>query len=330
MPPQVLIIGIVVVVAIVLVVFAVTIRSRQRNELEDRLGRYSDVNYIDDNKLKLAEADAPQQDKKKESALAIRLDSLIAGQDFAKNIKQQLARADLNLTVTEYIALHFIAMLGLAAVGFLLTGGQIIFVILGGGVGLFVPRLYISNLQATRLKKFEQQLPDVLSLWVNALRSGYSNMQSLEAIAREAPPPAAGEIRRVVLEVQIGISQEEALDHLLTRMPSDDLDLIITAINIQREVGGNLAEILDVIGHTIRERIKLKGEIQVLTAQGRITGWIISLLPIALAVFLAITQQDYMGRLLSNRSCGWPMLGIGLGMIGMGAAVIQKVVDIEI
>jgi tight adherence protein B len=329
MSPLVIILGIVVVVVVVLVVFALTIRSRQRNELEDRLGRYSDVNYIDD-KLKAAEAESQQPEKKKESALAVRLDSMMASQDFAKNIKQQLARADLNLTVTEYIALHFVAMLGLAIAAFFLTGGQIIWVILAGGVGLFLPRLYISNLQATRLKKFEQQLPDVLGLWVNALRSGYSNMQSLEAIGREAPPPANGEIRRVVLEVQIGISQEDALDHLLTRMPSDDLDLIITAINIQREVGGNLAEILDVISHTIRERIKLKGEIMVLTAQGRITGWIISLLPILLAAFLACTQPDYMGRMLNNRGCGWPMLGIGLGMIGMGAAVIQKVVDIEI
>jgi len=113
-------------------------------------------------------------------------------------------------------------------------------------------------------------------------------------------------------------------------MPSDDLDLIITAVNIQREVGGNLAEILEIISHTIRERIKLKGEVRVLTSQGRITGYVIGGLPIALALFLLVINPSYVGLLFSNRLCGWPMLGIGLGLIGMGTAVIQKIVDIEI
>jgi tight adherence protein B len=112
-------------------------------------------------------------------------------------------------------------------------------------------------------------------------------------------------------------------------MTSDDLDLIVTAVNIQREVGGNLAEILDVIGHTIRDRIKLKGEIRVLTSQGRYTGYLISGLPIVLALFLMVINPNYMGGLFENRMCGWPMLGIGLGLIGMGTAAIQRIVDID-
>jgi tight adherence protein B len=328
-PPElvpVVVIGIVALVAVVLLVAALGIRKQQQSELEDRLGRYSDVQYVD-----VALEKEKTDDKPKENALALRLDNLMAGQDFAKNYKNQLSRADLKLTVTEYMALHVVAVLGVAVLMyFILAPGQLIWMILGGGLGFFLPGVYLSYLQSSRLKKFENQLPDILSLWVNALRSGYSNMQSLEAIAREAPAPASGEFRRVVVEVQLGIPQEEALDHLLTRMPSDDLDLIVTAINVQREVGGNLAEILEVIGHTIRERIKLKGEIAVLTAQGRITGWLISLLPIALGAFLLCTQPNYMGRLVENRGCGWPMIGIGLGMIGMGAAVIQKIVDIDI
>jgi tight adherence protein B len=173
-------------------------------------------------------------------------------------------------------------------------------------------------------------LPDILGLWVNSLRSGYSVLQALEAISREAPEPSANEIKRVVQEVQLGISMEDALAHLLTRMPSDDLDLIVTAVNIQREVGGNLAEILEVIGHTIRERIKLKGEIRVLTSQGRYTGYLISGLPIILALFLMVINPDYMGRMFADRFCGWPMIGIGLGLIGIGTAIIQKIVDIEL
>ncbi len=107
--------------------------------------------------------------------------------------------------------------------------------------------------------------------------------------------PTAIEFRRVVQEVQLGIPMEDALEHLLGRMPSEDLDLVNTAVNIQREVGGNLAEILDSIAHTIRDRIKLKGEIRVLTSQGRITGWVISMLPIILTIFLYIVSPCYMG-----------------------------------
>jgi tight adherence protein B len=137
-------------------------------------------------------------------------------------------------------------------------------------------------------------------------------------------------LERVVQEVQLGIDMDDALAHLLERVESDDLDLVITAVNIQREVGGNLSEILEVIGGTIRERIKLKGEIRVLTSQGRITGLIISFLPIGLAFFLNAINPGYMGLMFENRVCGWPMIGAGLALIGIGSAIIQKIVDIEI
>ena len=133
----------------------------------------------------------------------------------------------------------------------------------------------------------------------------------------------------MVQEVQLGIPMEDALAHLISRLPSEDMDLVVTAVNIQREVGGNLAEILDSIGHTIRERIKLKGEVRVLTSQGRITGWVISMMPILLTLLLMVISPDYMGGMVENRMCGWPMLGCGLGLIGTGAAVIQKIVNID-
>ncbi len=122
---------------------------------------------------------------------------------------------------------------------------------------------------------------------------------------------------------------EDALQHILDRIDSEDLDLVVTAVNIQREVGGNLAEILDVIAHTVRERIKLKGEIRVLTSQGRITGYIIAFLPIGLAGLLLVLNPKYMGGLFNDRTCGWPMLGIGLGLIALGTFAIQRIVDID-
>jgi tight adherence protein B len=197
-------------------------------------------------------------------------------------------------------------------------------------VGFFAPRIYVSRATSQRLIKFEQQLPDTLGLWVNALRSGYSVLQAMEAISKDAPEPTATEFKRVVQEVSLGIDLEDALEHLLGRVESEDLDLVVTAVNIQREVGGNLAEILEVISHTIRERIKLKGEIRVMTSQGRITGYLISGLPIILALFLLTIQPDFMSPMFENRLCGWPMLGAGLALIGIGTAIIQKIVNIEI
>jgi tight adherence protein B len=273
----------------------------------------------------------PVEKGDKRSALAEQLDKALNERSFGKKWRIQLLRANMKLTVAEFAALHVIAMVGFFTVGyFVLFGQQLVMGIISAVAGFFAPRLYLSFATGKRLKQFESQLADTISLWVNALRSGYSVPQAMEAIGRDAPEPTATEFKRVVQEMQIGIPMPQALDHMLERVESEDLDLIVTAVNIQREVGGNLAEILDVIGHTVRERIKLKGEIQVLTAQGRITGYLISFLPIVLALFLYSINPDYMGNLFENRTCGWPLLGVGLTLIGIGAAVINKIVDIDI
>jgi len=319
-----ILLGGIAVAIVILIVAAVSIRGQRGSVVEERLGRYTDVGSF----ITIPEEDT--KDKKKEpSALTERIEGLLQNRNFATKWRTSLARADLKLTVTEFLALHVIASFGLALVSFFLWDNIVLTIVLGG-VGLFLPRLYVNFKQGKRLIAFEQQLADILGLWVNSLRSGYSVLQALESISREAPDPAAMELRRVVQEVQLGIPMDESLAHLLSRMPSDDLDLVITAVNIQREVGGNLAEILEIISHTIRERVKLKGEVRVLTSQGRVTGYLIGGLPILLALFLAIINPDYVGKLFSNRLCGWPMIAIGLGMIGLGTALIQKIVDIEI
>jgi tight adherence protein B len=272
-----------------------------------------------------------QQEKEKRSALTEQVDKVVSRTKFGERWRVQLARADLKLTVGEYLAFHIITTLGLGLLTFfVLAPQQPIQTLIAAGIGFFIPRIYVGMKQARRLKAFEQQLPDTLSLWVNSQRAGYSVMQALEAISREAPQPSAGEIKRVVQEVQIGIPMAQAFDHLLSRMPSEDLDLCITAVNINREVGGNLADVLETIAHTIRERIKIKGEIRVLTAQGRLTGYLISGLPIALGIILTLINPVYMGNLFNHRGCGWPMIAVSLGMIGIGMSVIQRIVDIEI
>lgn len=316
-----------VLALIILVVGVNSLRSQQRKEVEERLGRYAASAEYGSLLAEFQELQQPDAEAER-NRLAKRLDDALADRGFAQKWRRQLSRADLKLTVTEFMALHVISGIGTFLVGTALFQS----VILGGvaGIaGIFFPRFYVAYKQGQRLRRFEQQLPDTLSLWVNALRSGYAVLQAMEAIAKESPAPTSTEFRRVVMEVQLGIPMETALDHLLERVPSDDLDLVNTAVNIQREVGGNLAEILDSIAYTIRDRIRLKGEIGVLTAQGRITGWLISLLPIGLTLFLYVVSPGYMGRLVENRMCGWPMLGCGLGMIGTGAAIIQRIVDIK-
>lgn len=317
------------VVAVGVIIFGVISVRSERDLVEERLGRYEEgyQAFVD-----LEETDDKDKKGKDDQGKAMEvIDKAIAKRPFAQKWRQQLARADIKLTVAEYAALHVIAPVVFFGVGyFVLFRDDLIMSLVSGFIGFFAPRIYVSRATSKRLMRFEQQLPDTLGLWVNALRSGFSVMQAMEAISRDAPEPTTTEFKRVVQEVQLGIDVEDALAHLLARVESEDLDLVVTAVNIQREVGGNLAEILETISHTIRERIKLKGEIRVLTSQGRITGYLISLLPIAVALLLSLIQPGFMNPMFENRGCGWPMLGIGLALIGMGMAAIQKIVNIEI
>jgi tight adherence protein B len=273
----------------------------------------------------------------REEAVADRLDRSIANRGFSVKIKTRLAKADLKLRVTEYIAFQILAAAIVAGAIYLLLGESVVLAVVGGFFGLFIPGFYTNFAARKRMNAFDNQLSDTLNLWVNALRSGYSVLQGMEAIATELPAPVSVEFERVVQEVRLGLSVSQALENMLRRVPSEDLDLVITAVNIQREVGGNLAEVLDTISYTIRERVRIKGEIRTLTAQGRLSGWIISLLPVALGFILYIINPEYIGQLLVREEpfvlsipCGWIVISVGLLMMVIGMVAIQKIVDIEV
>jgi tight adherence protein B len=208
--------------------------------------------------------------------------------------------------------------------------------IIGAIIGLFLPRFYVKRQQTVRLNKFNDQLSDMLNLMVNGLRAGYSTMQALEAVSRELPPPISTEFHRVVQEMQIGIPMEKALDNLLRRIPSDDLDFVVTAINVQREVGGNLSEILDNISFTIRERVRIKGEIRVMTAQVRTSGIVLSLIPVFLGLALWFISPEYIGTFFADNSimpqpmCGIIAVSTIVIMIALGYFVMAKIADIEV
>jgi tight adherence protein B len=166
---------------------------------------------------------------------------------------------------------------------------------------------------------------------VNGLRAGYSTMQAMEAVSREMPAPISDEFRRVVQEMQLGIPMEVSLENLLRRIPSQDLDFMVTAINVQREVGGNLSEILDTISFTIRERIRIKGDIQTLTAQVRTSGTVLSLIPVGLTVVLWFLNPDY---LLSLQDGGvYCVVGVIVAVVSLitiGYVIMMKIADIEV
>jgi tight adherence protein B len=266
-----------------------------------------------------------------------KLDAVVAKGKQGSQIARDLARADLKLTVTEFIGMKILAavvgaLFG-AFVGRASYQAMVISALVGGVLFSFGPNLYVTFAARRRIKAFNNQLGDGITLMANSLRSGYSFLQSMDLVSREAPAPMSSEFRRVVQEIGLGLSTEEALANLMRRVPSDDLDLLITAVNIQHEVGGNLAQILETIGHTIRERVRIKGEIQVLTAQGRISAYVITALPIVLAIGITVINPEYMAPMFKfglppDAWCCLPVTSLVMIIIGFFA--IMKIVDIEV
>ncbi len=295
-----------------------------------------DRTLVDDRLNKYLEEEQKQEPKESKTALTEWVNKRVEKSSFGEKIARQLARADLKFKPGEYIALYVIAILGTSFVAFFAGGHQGIQGLVSAGIGavggFFLPGWYVRRQQSKRLVKFNDQLPDMLNLMVNGLRAGYSTLQAMEAVSKELPPPIADEFRRVVQEMQLGIPMERALDNLLRRIPSADLDFLVTAINVQREVGGNLAEIMDVISFTIRERIRIKGEIRVMTSQAMYSGKILALMPIGLMLILWFLNRSYVMEFFSgeNLVCGSIALGIAGVLIVVGYVTMTKIANIEV
>lgn len=308
-------------IVLVLLIIGVIITSRSdRTMVEERLGKY------------LEEEKAKGPKSASSTVLTEWVNKRVEKSSIGERIARDLARADLKLKPGEYIALYVITTLGGALVAFMLGGRQFVSALIGAGLGALIPRWYVGRQKSKRLIRFNDQLPDMLNLMVNGLRAGFSIMQAMETVSKEMPVPICDEFRRVVQEMQLGIPMERSLDNLLRRIPSEDVDFVITAINVQREVGGNLAEILDVISYTIRERIRIKGEIRVLTSQVMYSGKLLSLMPIALMIVLWFINRDYMMEFFTpeNLICGVGALITAAFLIGIGYFVMTRIANIEV
>jgi tight adherence protein B len=305
---------------VLLVVGVVVSLSGDRTLVDDRLNKY----------LEAEQKKEPDSDSK--GALTDWVNKRVEKTTFGERIARDLARADLKFKPGEYMGLYVIAILGGALIAYLAGGRVPLSALIGAGIGALLPGLYVRSQKSKRLVRFNDQLPDMLNLVVNGLRAGYSTLQAMEAVSKELPAPISDEFRRVVQEMQLGIPMERALDNLLRRIPSEDLDFVVTAINVQREVGGNLAEIMDVISYTIRERVRIKGEIRALTAQAVYSGRALALMPIGLLCILWFLNRSYVMEFFNakNALCGGIALGLAAILIGFGYFVMTRIGNVEV
>lgn len=268
------------------------------------------------------------EDTQQRNKLTASVDERLSGTSFADQINKQLDAADSKLTVAEFLLMRLGVGLAFLAAGWLISGylfiGILIFTI-----GWWLPGIQLKRQQNRRLRLFAEQLPDFLSLVVGSLRAGYGLLQALTVVQEEMPEPMATEFSRVIKETALGYSLAEALNHLVERIQNEDLELIVTSIHIQSEVGGNLAEVMETISVTIRERIQLNGEIRVMTTQQRTTAGILSALPFIVGTLLLVINPEYMLQMFRpGLTLSLPIAACFL--ILLGNLVMQRMMIIKV
>src|ERR671921_844054 len=312
--------------SIVLIAFGISLGSTGGVTLE-RLERYAATGRTAD--VAVAGSGGLAELVQKSAALA-QLNKVVEKRDFGANLLRDLGAADLKLKPSEFLGIWASSALGIPI---LLCP---IVLAIGLIVGFFIPRFWLNFRKSSRLKAFNSQLPDTVTLIANALRAGSSFLQAIELVVRESQPPISIEFGRVIREVNLGLPFDIALENMVKRVRSEDFELMATAIAIQHQVGGNLAEILDSIAFTIRERIRIKGEIRTLTAQQRMSGYVVGGLPFFLALFIYLAAPKFFDPMFVAPPA---VIGIPVGVIlffvallamGAGFFFIRRIVDIEV
>jgi len=276
-----------------------------------------------------------------QSVALAQLNRVVEARDFGANLARDIARADLRLKPSEFLAIWAASIVGIPLLFIVFSVGlpalrNPLALLIGAFIGFMLPRLWLGRRKSGRLGAFNKQLPDTITLLANGLRAGSSFLQAVELVVSESRPPVSTEFSRVIREVNLGLPFEQAMENMVRRVRSYDLELMATAINIQHTVGGNLAEILDSIAYTIRERIRIQGEIRTLTAQQRLSGYVVGFLPIGLAGFLFVAAPHFMDPMFQKppEALGLPLdmviLAFGGFMMFIGFMLIRRIVDIEV
>ena len=278
---------------------------------------------------KLAPADQAVDLHKEELLSAVPwLNRWLLRLELAPRLRTLLYQADVKWTAGGLIMMSAACFLIPAYLIYLRTGAPLLSLLLGALLAT-APFVYVINKRNQRFNKFEQQLPETLDLMVSALRAGHSLVSALNLAANESPDPIGQEFRITFDEQNYGLELKAAMSNLSERVPLQDLKIVITAILIQKESGGNLAEVFDKTAYVIRERFRLKRQVRVHTAQGRLTGWILSLLPVVLGVLLYMINPESMS-LLWTRPIGVKLLYLSAGMTTVGALIIRKIVNMDV
>lgn len=262
----------------------------------------------------------PKQDSRKFWAY-------LTGEAVMQRMERQLAQADVPIRVSEYLMIR-IVLVGLGAATGLYYSNQWLIAGIAGGAMAFIHLPYLAFKRASRINKFVGQLAEFLNLICNSLRAGQTFLQGVDLACRESPAPISTEFRQLMRETNLGLPIEESFQNMYIRVPSEDLKIVLSAFSIQRQVGGNLADILDQVAKTIRERIKLHGQIKVLTTQGKLSGAVVGLLPVILFFLISLISPDYvvpfygfMGKCLLGGTIFWQ---------GIGCFIIYKICDIDV
>lgn len=246
----------------------------------------------------------------------------------AEGLDLKMQQAGLPILGSEYLVMAFFGAVLAGVVTMLLTMNPMTAVLVGVGA-VFAEWAYILWRIEHRRKAFVNQLGDCLVTVANAMRAGFSFLQAMEIVAKEMPPPISEEFGRTIHEMNLGARMEDVMEEMDRRVGSPDFSLVVTAVLIQRQVGGNLSQILDTISDTINDRIRMRREVLALTAQGRFSGWILAALPFAVAAALSFMNPGYLNPLFENEIGRMAVVG-AIVLILIGFFVIQRIVDIEI
>ncbi len=279
----------------------------------DRLEKSMDIEAVHD--VVLTEKKKSRKEKKKNNIIV------------SKRFEEYLSGAGIKMNAQEFIILWFLLTVGPVVFGTLLHM-SVITVIAVSVIGFVIPLVMVNRAQKKKQQLFNKQLGEALTIMSNCLRSGYSFQQTLTSVAQEMPAPISSEFGRVVREIQYGAQMKDALNHMVERTQNKDLELLVSAVLTSMQVGANLSEILDTISDTVHERIRLREEIRVMSAQGRISGLIIGCLPLVVILFLMLTNPNYFIEFAEN-PMGQVMLIASVIMEVMGFLVISRIVDIK-
>ncbi|MFP4686471.1 MAG: type II secretion system F family protein [bacterium] len=319
---------------ILLVLFSLKRREKKKKlTLKEKIRPYVDQAYREQlARQKSAEAEAAGTTFLR--GVADKVSDVALSDEIQQYLQNWLLRGGLKVRPAEFLIVCLVVMVVFGAVlGLLATvfiGGRAASLgLIGFALGWVFPIVYVLFRRKQRMAKFNSQLLDLVTLMSNSLKSGYGFLQALNLIAAEAASPASEEFGRVIQENKYGVSIDDALTRLVERMDSEDLDLLVTAVLIQRQVGGNLSEILDQISSTIRERLVLKGQIKALTAQGKLGGAIISFLPVALGLVFYMLQPEMMTNFVTH-PFGLGSIGLGIFWQSIGIFIIWQIVNIEV